>query len=70
MHTRLVEIVALGPELRVEAQKMGQGINESYLLVHQVVLRAFRDNPEGIPSDALRGHLSMQLQRQVRERAA
>ncbi len=70
MHTRLVEMVALGPELRVEAQKLGKGVNESYMLVHQVLAQAFRDDPERIPSDALRDHLSLRLQRRVRECAA
>ena len=70
MHTRLVEMVALGPELRVEAQKLGQGVNESYLLVHQVLSQAFRDSPEKIPSHALRDHLTSRLQRRARECAA
>ena len=70
MHTRLVEMVALGPELRVEAQKLGHGVNESYLLVHKVLSRAFRDNPEHIPAHALRDHLSSRLQKYVRECAA
>jgi hypothetical protein len=67
MHTRLVEMVALGPELRVEAQKLGQGVNESYMLVHKVLSQAFRDDPEHIPAHALRDHLTTRLQRCVRE---
>ena len=70
MHTRLVEMVALGPELRVQAQKLGQGVNESYLLVHEVLSQAFRDSPERIPAASLRDHLTSRLQRQVRERTA
>ena len=70
MHTRLVEMVALGPELRVEAQRLGKGVNESYMLVHQVLAQAFRDDPERIPSHALRDHLSLRLHRRVRECAA
>lgn len=70
MHARYVEMVALGPELRVEAQKLGQGVNESYLHVHNVLAQAFRDNPEGIPAHALRDHLKSRLQRRVRECAA
>ena len=70
MHTRLVELVALGPELRVEAQKLGHGVNESYLLVHRVLSQAFRENPEHIPSHALRDHLTSRLQRHGRECAA
>ncbi len=70
MRTRLVEMVALGPELRIEAQKLGKGVNESYLVVHRVLSQAFRDNPDGIPSEALRDHLSSRLHRVVRECAA
>jgi hypothetical protein len=70
MHTRLVELVALGPELRVEAQKLGHGVNESYMLVHQVLSQAFREDPDRIPSDALRDHLTSRLQRHLRECAA
>lgn len=70
MHTRVMEMVALGPELRCEAQKLGKGVNESYLLVHQVLSQAFRDHPEQIPSHALRAHLSSRLQRCARECAA
>jgi hypothetical protein len=70
MHTRLVELVALGPELRVEAQKLGHGVNESYLLVHQVLSQAFRDDPARIPSHALRDHLTSRLERCGRECAA
>jgi hypothetical protein len=70
MHTRLVEMVALGPELRVEAQKLGKGINESYMVVHQVLAQAFRDDPERIPAHALRAHLTSRLERVVRECAA
>ena len=70
MNKRLVELVALGPELRVEAQKLGHGVNESYLLVHHVLSQAFRENPEQVPSHLLRDHLTSRLQRHVRECAA
>ncbi|MBI1213655.1 MAG: hypothetical protein GC190_19525 [Alphaproteobacteria bacterium] len=70
MRTRLVELVALGPELRVEAQKLGHGVNESYLLVHKILTQAFREDPARVPSDALRAHLTSKLQRQVRNSAA
>ena len=70
MNKRLVELVALGPELRVEAQKLGHGVNESYMLVHKVLSQAFREDPDRVPSHALRDHLSSKLQRQVRECAA
>jgi hypothetical protein len=70
MHTRLVEMVALGPELRVEAQKLGHGVNESYMLVHQVLSDAFRENPEHIPAHALRDHLASRLRKYGRECAA
>ena len=70
MNKRLVELVALGPELRVEAQKLGHGVNESYLLVHHVLLQAFRENPEHVPSHKLRDHLTSRLQRHGRECAA
>lgn len=70
MNTRLVELVSLGPELRVEAQRLGHGVNESYLLVHQVLSQAFREDPDRVPSHALRDHLTSKLQRPSRECAA
>jgi hypothetical protein len=70
MNKRLVELVALGPELRVEAQKLGHGVNESYLLVHCVLSQAFREDPEKVPSHKLRDHLTSRLLRQGRECAA
>jgi len=70
MNKRLVELVALGPELRVEAQRLGHGVNESYLLVHHVLSQAFREDPDKIPSNKLRDHLTSRLQRQGRECAA
>lgn len=61
MNDRLFELVALGPELRDEAKRHGKGVNESYLAVHKVLSRAFKEDPHKIPSERLRAHLSRQL---------
>ena len=62
MKDRLFELVALGPELRDEAKRHGKGINESYLLVHHVLSRAFQEDLKNLPKETLRTHLSKRLQ--------
>ena len=70
MPTRLFEMVALGPELRDEAKRQGRGVNESYLLVHRVLSRAFREDLNAIPRENLKAHLSKRLQETLEGRAA
>jgi hypothetical protein len=61
MKDRLFELVALGPELRDEATRQGKGINESYLAVHRVLSRAFREDLREFPRERLRAHLTKRL---------
>ena len=61
MTDRHIEILALGPVLRDEATRRGKGVNESYLAVHRVLSRAFKEDLN-VPRDALRTHLSKRLQ--------
>lgn len=61
MQDRLFELVALGPELRDEATRHGKGVNESYLAVHRVLSRAFKEDLNEMPKDRLRAHLSKRL---------
>ena len=61
MQTRLFELVALGPELRDEAKRHGKSVNESYLAVHRVLSRAFKEDPRTVPSEGLRAHLKNRL---------
>ncbi len=70
MQDRLFELVALGPELRDEAKRHGKGINESYLLVHHVLSRAFQEDLKDLPKENLRTHLSERLQESLRGCAA
>jgi hypothetical protein len=61
MRKRLFELVALGPELRDEAARHGKSVNESYLVVHRVLSRAFQEDPRTVPSEGLRAHLKKRL---------
>jgi len=70
MPNRLFELVALGPELRDEAKRQGRGVNESYLLVHRVMVEAFRENLDRIASDGLREYLSSRLKQRLHDQAA
>lgn len=69
MCDRFVELVALGPELRAQAERRGEGVNEAHFLVHEVLTQAFADL-QRMPSDALRDHLSSQLERKLGDRRA
>src|SRR5262245_11390439 len=66
MQDRLFDLVALGPELRDEAKSHGKGVNESYLLVHHVLARAFQEDLKHMPKERLRTHLSQRLQASMR----
>lgn len=69
MQKRLFELVALGPELRDEAERQGKSVNESYLVVHRVLARAFKEDPCAIPSEGLRTYLKTQLREALQSRA-
>jgi hypothetical protein len=69
MQKRLFELVALGPELRDEAAREGKGVNESYLAVHRVLSRAFREDLDEIPRDGLRSFLSKRLKETLQAQA-
>jgi hypothetical protein len=60
--TRMIEILALGSGLRAEAARECGCLNESYFLVHQVLARAFVDDPDLTASGALHEQLSGRLQ--------
>jgi hypothetical protein len=67
---RVIEILALGHELRREAELACDSINASHLLVHEVMLQAFADDADDLLSSAaLHGELSARLQRRLVERA-
>lgn len=69
MQDRLFELVALGPELRDEATRHGKGVNESYLAVHRVLSRAFREDLDAVPRDGLRAFLSKRLKETLQAKA-
>jgi hypothetical protein len=64
MSKRIVELVALGPELRHLAERRGKTVNEALFLVHEVLTAAFAD-PHSLPNDGLREHLSSQMERRL-----
>lgn len=66
---RVIEILALGSELRGEAERQSDSINESHFLVHEVLSRAFADDPDLVSSSALHGELSSRLRLKLVERA-
>ncbi|MCE9521476.1 MAG: hypothetical protein K8S25_03480 [Alphaproteobacteria bacterium] len=70
MPNRLFELVALGPELRDEAKRQGRGVNEAYLLVHRVMVEAFREDLDRIAGDGLRAHLNSRLKQRLQDHAA
>lgn len=59
---RMIEILALGSGLRGEAARECKCLNESYFLVHQVLARAFLDDPNLTGSEALHAQLHGRLQ--------
>ena len=63
---RVIEILGLGQEMRREAERSGASINASHFMVHQVMLRAFKD-PTLAESDALQAELSVRLKRKLQE---
>ncbi len=66
---RVIEILALGAQLRGEAERQSDSINESHFLVHEVLLQAFTDHPGLTSSDALGCELSSRLRLKLTESA-
>jgi hypothetical protein len=62
---RVFEILALAPSLRREAEGRCVSVNEAHMIVHKIVAAAFMANPDLVPSNNLRGHLSSQLKRKL-----
>jgi hypothetical protein len=58
---RMIEIIALGAQLRREAEKRCPNVNEAHLRVHEVMATAFADEPGLVTSDALEGELYSRL---------
>ena len=58
---RMLEILELGGALRREAEQRCNNVNEAHLLVHQVMVRAFHDDPSLVATGALHGELSSRL---------
>lgn len=58
---RVIEILALGASLRVEAEQQSDRINASHFLVHEVLSQAFAEDPGLVSSSALHGQLSSRL---------
>jgi hypothetical protein len=49
--TRYADLVALAPHLCREAISAGRGVNESHLLVHQVLAQMLHGQRDTIPAD-------------------
>ena len=64
MTDRIVELVALGPELCKQAESRGKSVNEAHFLVHEVLAQTFADLHR-IPSDRLRDHVAQALERKL-----
>lgn len=58
---RALEILELGDGLRREAEARCGNVNTAHFLVHEVMLRAFGDDPGRIAIGGLRAELSSRL---------
>lgn len=62
---RMLQILNLGEGLRREAEAGCDNVNAAHLLVHEVMLRAFGDDPRlvaaGVLSDELSSRLAIKL---------
>lgn len=67
---RVMDILKLGEGLRREAEASCESVNAAHLLVHEVMLRAFRDNPDLLAVGGLRAELSSRLAAKIRPSAA
>lgn len=67
---RMLEILELGAALRREAEESCDNVNEAHLFVHDVMFRAFRDDPGLVATCALHGELSSRLSAKLSRPAA
>ena len=65
---RAIEILELGQTMRREARAGCINVNDSYFIAHEIMLGAFRDDPDLIGSDELHAELSARLQRKLKQR--
>ena len=65
---RIDEIMELGERLRREAERNGIGVNASHMMVHEVMVRAFSDEPGEINHSDLQAALMSQLRRKLQQR--
>ena len=65
---RIDEIMELGERLRREAERNGIGVNASHMMVHQVMVRAFSDEPDDIHHSELQAALMTQLRHKLQNR--
>lgn len=66
----VVNILELGDGLRREAEASGESVNAAHLLVHEVMLRAFSEDPELLALGGLRAELSSRLAAKLGRSAA
>jgi hypothetical protein len=64
MNDRIVELVAMGPELRKQAESKGKSVTEAHYLVHEILARAFNDLDQ-LPAHGLRDHVAAALERKL-----
>lgn len=69
MCSKLVELINLGEELRVVAQRRGASVTQSYFLVHEVLAPALR-HPDQVAADATFAHLAAKLESKLGERTS
>ena len=67
MCNKVVDLIALGPALRVKAERRGAGTTEALFLVHEVLAPALR-NPDSLPTREAHDLLAAQLERKLAER--
>lgn len=57
----VLNILKLGDGLRREAEASCESVNAAHLLVHEVMLRAFGEDPDLLAKGGLRAELSSRL---------
>jgi hypothetical protein len=58
---RVVEILELGGALRHQAERRCGSVNRAHLIVHEIMMGAFGDDPNLVATNALHGELSKRL---------
>lgn len=61
INVRILDILRLGDGLRREAEASCESVNAAHLLVHEVIFRAFGDDPDLSAVGGLRAKLSSRL---------